>query len=35
MELKDFFPDNWEWLEEHINKHYRSSYFFISSGLLR
>ena len=29
MEIKDLLPDwtDWEWIEEHINKHYRSSYF--------
>ena len=27
MELKDFFPDNWEWVEENINKWYRDRYF--------
>jgi len=27
MELKDFFPDNWEWVEENINKRYRERYF--------
>lgn len=27
MKLKDFFPDNWEWVEENINKWYRDRYF--------
>lgn len=34
MEIKDLLPNwtDWEWIEEHINKHYRSSYFSALRG---
>lgn len=27
MELASFLPDTWDWVEKHINKHYRDRYF--------
>ncbi|WP_333642197.1 hypothetical protein [Mesotoga prima] len=27
MELKEFIPESWDWVEENINKRYRERYF--------